>query len=166
MQSIDPFERSCCFTGHRRPRKHSMASLIAPLEDAIRTAVVEEGVEIFYSGGAQGFDLVAAQMVLNLRKDAYPHIQLILALPCRNHDAGWRREMREVFDEIAAWADEVHYVSEAYTRTCMMERNRYMVDRCRYMIAYCEDVHARSGTAYTVNYATKCRRSICMLQVD
>ena len=53
--------------------------------------------------------------------------------------------------EILGQADEVRVLSSEYTQTCMLDRNRYMVDNSSILIHYLRS--NRGGTKYTVNYA-------------
>ncbi|MBR6608542.1 MAG: hypothetical protein IKK98_07800, partial [Oscillospiraceae bacterium] len=51
---------------------------------------------------------------------------------------------------------------ERYTRFCMHERNRYMVDRAQYLLAV-YDGGDTGGTASTVRYAESRKRNIWLL---
>lgn len=104
------------------------------------------------TGGAIGFDTLAAQTVLKLRKQ-YPHIKLILVLPCLAQTRGWREDDIKIYEEIKAQADQVVYTSQEYTRGCMHKRNRHLVDHSGICICYLTEDHG--GTAYTVKYAGK-----------
>lgn len=53
----------------------------------------------FGAGGALGFDTLAAQCVLSLRK-RYSHIKLILVLPCTTQTKGWSKDDIAVYEEI------------------------------------------------------------------
>ena len=50
--------------------------------------LIENGYRYFGVGGALGFDTLAAQTVLDL-KTSYPHIKLILVLPCLSQADSW-----------------------------------------------------------------------------
>ena len=110
------------------------------------------GVVHYYAGGAVGFDMAAAITVLNL-KQQIPALTLTLALPCRDHTAGWGRTERELFRRVLARADGTVYVNEHYFRGCMQVRNRYMVDRSSVCLAFL--TASRGGTYHTVSYAKK-----------
>ena len=73
-------EKTCCFTGHRElPVRWGRWKLVAELERAI-IAQIDKGIQFFGAGGALGFDTLAAQTVLKLKKN-HPNIKLILVLP-------------------------------------------------------------------------------------
>lgn len=114
--------------------------------------LIQSGVQYFGAGGALGFDTLAAQTVLKLKKE-YPHIKLILVLPCLSQTKGWREEDIQIYEIIKAAADKVVYTSQQYTRDCMHKRNRHLVDHSGVCICYLTE--SNGGTAYTVNYANK-----------
>ena len=115
-------------------------------------ALYREGITHFYCGGALGFDTVAAVTVLNM-KACYPALKLILAIPCPEQSARWRDADRALYESILRRADEVVTVSPSYTNTCMMKRNRYMVDRAEVLISYVK--RETGGSAATKRYAIK-----------
>lgn len=144
------------FTGHRVVA--DKAAVYARLTDTIRD-LIQQGAQTFICGGALGFDTLAAQAVLALRRE-YP-ILLFLAIPCGDQDAKFTVAQKEEYARIRASADRVMVVSERYTPGCMHERNRYMVDRADVLVAYC---HKRTGgSAYTLSYAEKEGKTIIRL---
>ena len=150
-------EISCCFTGHRpaafpfgNDETHpECVQLKARLRVVIEKAV-QEGYRVFYTGMAEGFDLYAAEEVLQL-KVYNPEIRLIAALPCRDQTKSWKTASVARHKRILALADDVVLVSEAYTRFCMQKRNEYMVDRSSLCIACC--LQLKGGTYNTLKYA-------------
>lgn len=104
----------------------------------------------FGAGGALGFDTLATQCVLSLKKQ-YPHIKLILVLPCITQTKGWSKNDIAIYEEIKSQADKVVYTSQEYTRGCMHKRNRHLVDNSSACISYLTE--SKGGTFYTVNYA-------------
>jgi len=78
---------------------------------------------------------------------------LLSDFPCRNQDALWTRDEKELYRLLLAETDDIHYVSELYSEDCMRIRNHYMGDRSDYCL--CALIHAFSGTAQTVGYARK-----------
>lgn len=139
-----------CFSGHRRlPQNCSL--LKANLEKAI-VELIEQGVVFFGNGGAVGFDLLAAETVLGL-KEKYPHIRLVMVLPCppRQQSLKWNEEQKTRYRQILKRADKVRVLSPQYTGSCMLDRNRHMVDFSGYLICYLREQYG--GTFYTVNYA-------------
>lgn len=142
-------ERTACFTGHRTIPFLQRRKIEKRTEEALIEAI-KQGYRFFGAGGALGFDTLAAQTVLRLKK-TYPQIKLILVLPCLSQTRGWRPEDIAEYERIKAAADKVVYTSQEYTRDCMFKRNRHLVDNSSLCIAYLTE--NTGGTAYTVDYA-------------
>lgn len=141
-------EQTCCFTGHRKVPAEEMGVLTSRLEDTI-ASLYKRGIRRFETGGALGFDTLAAKSVLRLR-ERY-HIELALILPCLSQTRNWRPEDTAEYEGIKAQADQVVYTSQEYTRGCMHKRNRYLVDTSSVCVCYL--TRDSGGTAYTVHYA-------------
>ena len=60
--------------------------------------LISQGYRRFYTGGALGFDTVAAIVILKL-KNRYPDIKLILALPCSSQTKGWKKRDIENYEK-------------------------------------------------------------------
>lgn len=144
-------EQTCCFTGHRHLPPEERAEIAGRLERVV-TELYQQGVRYYGSGGALGFDVLAAKTVLRLRETC-PHIRLILVLPCLDQTKGWREEDVAEYERIKARADKVVYTSRLYTRECMFKRNRHLVDNSSLCVCYL--TRDSGGTAYTVGYAKK-----------
>ena len=155
MQKTD----SVCFTGHRSIDP-SHAVMIPPLLEQLLRTLIKHGIINFYAGGAIGFDTVAAITVLKLKKE-FPHINLNLILPCKTQSKPWNEGDRKIYESILLKADNVEYVCESYTSTCMHMRNRRLVECADICIAYC--VHSGGGSAYTVTYALNNKKEVINL---
>lgn len=157
MQDLFNRVNGCCFTGHRpsalpalgRADSEEMLHLNFLLERAVVSAL-EDGVSEFYVGGAQGFDMLAAEAVLRQRGQ-FPGLSLRLALPGRNQTDGWRIGDIARYERILEHAADVWYAAEICSQESMRRRNRYLVDHASRCIAYLRRMHG--GTLYTVNYA-------------
>lgn len=143
--------KTCCFTGHRDVDPHHLHELLCLLKEEI-ARLAEEGVTVFRNGGAIGFDTVSALKVIEAKK-TYPQIRLEMYLPCRNQSDRWSDLQKEIYRFILSQADSIVYTSEHYTRFCMLERDRRMVDGSDLCIAYC--LRSNGGTGYTCKYALK-----------
>ncbi len=162
-----------CFSGHRK-LPQNCGQLAADLEAAI-VSLIERGVVFFGAGGALGFDMLAEETILRL-KERYPHIRLVLVLPCppEQQTLKWNADQCRRYYDIMAKADKVRVLSDRYTSNCMLDRNRHMVDCSGYLICYLRENkgantmfaqlpqkggtdaaqhRATGGTAYTVRYA-------------
>lgn len=141
----------CCFTGHRNLPEWEKNSMRQKLE-AVTREFAAAGIRTYCAGGAVGFDTLAEQVVLELKKE-FPQIRLVLVLPCRQQAKYWPEWDKAVYQDILRRADELIYVSEEYTKGCMQKRNRRLVE----MSTICVTNLSRptGGTAYTAAYAAK-----------
>lgn len=144
-------KKTACFTGHRKIAIEQRKIVAERLKNTVES-LISEGYRYFGTGGALGFDTLAAQCILYLKKQ-YPYIKLILVLPCKTQTRDWKSEDIAIYERIKAQADKVVYTSKEYTRDCMFRRNRHLVDNSSICIAYL--TKNKGGTAYTVNYAKK-----------
>ena len=138
------------FTGHRSIPYKNLIKLNALLTETIR-ALAAGGIRVFRAGGAVGFDTLAALKVLELRDKL--GIELELILPCRDQTRGWSSRDKKYYDYILSACDRYYYISDTYTRDCMLERDRKLVEDCVRCVAYCKK--STGGTAYTMYYALK-----------
>lgn len=151
-------EIACAITGHRPksfPWKYNETApdcvlLKETLAAQIRL-LADSGVTDWLSGMALGVDLWCAQIVLSL-KEKNPALRLHCILPREGQEVKWPKAEQEQYHSILKRADEVVYVSRDYHPDCMLERNRYMVDRASILLAVYNGTY-RSGTAMTVRYA-------------
>ena len=151
-------EIACAITGHRPksfPWKYNETApdcvlLKETLAAQIRL-LADSGVTDWLSGMALGVDLWCAQIVLSL-KEKNPALRLHCILPREGQEVKWPKAEQEQYHSILKRADEVVYVSRDCHPDCMLERNRYMVDRASILLAVYNGTY-RSGTAMTVRYA-------------
>ena len=159
---------SCAFTGHRPhkfpwkdneadPRcialKETLAEQIATLAGA--------GVTEYFTGGADGVDCWAAEIVLTMR-EKNPALKLRCVLPHEGQADRWSDSAQERYHSILERADSVDYVSRQYYDGCMIDRNHRLVELAGLLLAVFNGVR-RSGTGATVNYARKMGREIIVI---
>lgn len=151
---------SCAFTGHRPQKFPWRYDETAP--DCVRLKQVlskqimglaKAGITEFLSGMAEATDTWAALAVLALR-NKNPALKLHCVLPCESQADKWTDSARELYHSILTQADKITYVSREYTKDCMLERNRFLVDHAAFLLAVYNG-EWRGGTAATVRYAQK-----------
>lgn len=161
-------EYTCAFTGHR-PQKLPFGSresdprciaLKEKLRTEIERLILEKDVTAFISGMAIGVDTYAAEQVLSL-KEKYPNITLEAAVPCLNQAEKWNAAQQERYKALLERCDKVTVLSQAYTKTCMQERNEYMVDSSSYVIAVWDG--KPGGTGNTVRYCRSLGREVTVI---
>lgn len=141
-----------CFTGHR----HIPDAEYDALKDLLYKTLeeqIENGATVFRTGGALGFDTLAALTVLLLRRK-YPHIQLELLLPCPTQTKGWKKNDVLLYEQILEQADFHRYISTFYFNGVLQMRNRALVEGADVCIAYLTESHG-GGTAFTASLALK-----------
>lgn len=142
-------ETCCCLTGHRDIPPTAYESVAAAFAAALER-LYREGITTFYCGGALGFDTIAAVTLIN-KRPRFPGLRLVMVLPCPEQSDRWPAPSRALYRSILQKADEVITLSPVYTRDCMFERNRYMVEHSAVCLAYLR--RRQGGSAYTVRYA-------------
>ena len=141
---------TCAFTGHRAL---GSAEAESALRAEIRRAVCEligRGYTRFLCGMAMGFDVLAGEVVLELRRDL-PELHLVAVVPFEGQERRFPLPWRLRYRALLGAADEAVVLSEGYSRGVYLLRNRYLARHASAMIAYCR--HSRSGTAQAVRLA-------------
>ena len=145
-------ESACCFTGHREIPTGGVDGIREKLRREIERLYTENGITVFYAGGATGFDALASEAVIE-RRAIHPDIHLVIVMPHKEQAKRWSAEEKAQHDHIKRSADKVICLAEHYYRGCMQCRDRYMVDNSSICICYL--TQDTGGTAYTVKYARK-----------
>ena len=148
--------KSVCFTGHRTIAEDK-ETLSARLYALLERLVTEQKVTDFYTGGAVGWDALAALTVLKLREN-YTEVKLHLVLPCpfEEQSTKWNEAQKTEYLHIFGLADSAEQVSDRYYNGCMKARNARLVELASdYCICYWNPKHYRSGTGQTVRMAQK-----------
>ena len=145
-------EKTCCFTGHRNIPKGEEAAVRARIrEETLRQ--MERGIDTFLVGGAVGFDMLAAEVLLELREKEGKALRLVSVLPFQGWRDRWGTAEKDREDRILEKSDEILISAAAYSKQAYLHRDRRMVDASAVCIAYCN--RRDGGTAYTVRYALR-----------
>ena len=159
---------SCAFTGHR-PHKFPWKDNEAdPRCIALKETLAEQiamlaraGVTEYFTGGADGVDCWAAEIVLTMR-EKNPALKLHCLLPHEGQADRWSDSAQERYHSILERANSVDYVSRQYYDGCMIDRNHRLVESAGLLLAVFNGVR-RSGTGATVNYARKMGKEIIVI---
>ncbi len=159
----------CCFTGHRpenlswmRDEESDRTKKLKKTLSLVIDTAIENGYTDFYCGMARGIDTFAAEIVIE-KAQKNGNIRLHAALPCPEQSMGWSESEKERFEKILGYATTRTIISPMYTDTCMLARNRFMVDNSQRIIAVWNGFF-RGGTAYTVRYAKKEKKEIYLIR--
>lgn len=146
----------CAFTGHRKIEDRHKAKIEPLLLRAVEYAY-KEGCRTFITGGALGFDTLAAQTVIRF-KLSHRDVKLNIVIPCKNQSDLWTPSQISRYEYTLANADEIEYMTDEYEDGCMRMRNQCLADRCDLMIAYVSRPY--SGAAQTVRMAEKAGKKV------
>lgn len=156
----------CCFTGYR-PSKfpfklYGSNSEYVKFENALVEGIlslISMGCDTFYTGMAMGFDIVAAEAVLLLKKaNTRLDIKLVCVVPFRGQGECFNDYWQGKYNNILSGADEIITLSECYHTGCYQVRNKFMVDNCDYVLTWFDG--KSGGTRNTLNYAASKQRQI------
>jgi len=153
MTEAEKRQKRVCFTGHRPAKlRASEASVKAALSLEIQKAY-EEGYRTFITGMAQGVDIWAGELVLDLRA-RHNDVHLICALPFPGFGDSWSADWRNRYRAILNAADLTRSITGQFSMASFQIRNEWMVDHASRVIAiYNGD--PKSGTKNTIVYAEK-----------
>lgn len=154
---------NCCFTGYR-PYKFpfSLDDTNSPVyrefyEKLLKTVsrIIEENDETcFYSGMAEGFDIIAAEAVIECKERFKDKIvMLYCTVPFKKQAYRFSSLWQGRYDEVLSKCDRAILLSEGYFSSCFSKRNRYMVNHSSIVITWYDG--KSGGTKNTLDYAMK-----------
>lgn len=139
----------CCFTGHRDIPEGNKKWIIEKARAEI-LRLIEEDVMEFRVGGAVGFDMLMAELLIQIRKEGKP-FRIVSMIPYPEWRERWSFGDKARQDRILRESDDVVYVRRQNCRGVYMIRNQALANGAQYCIAYCG--RDSGGTAFTVRYA-------------
>ncbi len=152
--------KSCCFTGYRPSKLPFSTNKNDPSYKAFENLLIDgivtllnEGCRTFYSGMAMGFDIIAAETVLLLKKLYPSELKLVCVIPFREQSAAFYDDWKERYNEILAQCDQKIILSDDYFSGCYQKRNEYMVKNCDCVMTWFDG--RKGGTKNTLMYAKK-----------
>lgn len=159
--------KKCCFTGYRpsklpylkEPFSEEYQRLYLTLTECVKAAV-KLGYDYFISGFAEGIDMMAAEIVLGLKREGYD-IKLEAAIPAMNQTDGWDDLSRGIYFMLYDQADRRVCVDKVLNNYSFLRRDEYMVKESDLVIAVYDG--KKGGTSYTVNYARKKNRDLWII---
>ena len=152
-------EQTCCLTGHRpsklpwgyNEKDIRCEKFKADLKELL-IEIISRGVKWFFTGMAEGFDMIATEILLELREDN--SIEIVAVLPCMRQEKLWSVSQQKRYHNILEKCDGLILISKEYTSTCMNERNIYMVDNSSIVVAGYDNLSS-GGTRNTITMANK-----------
>ncbi len=152
-------EISVAFTGNRDITPHRGLKCV-DLDGSLRQLLSERILEVYHhgcrnflSGGAVGFDLLAAEVVLSL-KALCRDISLVLVIPFDGQDEKYSHEDKLMYERILREANQVIVINETgYDVAAYHLRNDFLVRHSSHIIAYSNG--RGKGTRSTIKLAKK-----------
>ncbi len=147
---------SVAFTGNRQitaPRGVYVDDLCGLISESLSRVLEElyhEGKRIFLSGGAVGFDLLAAEAVLRLRERC-SDVQLVVVVPFIGQELKYSPSQRQRYDRVVSMADRVVVLEPKYSIAAYHLRNEYLIEHSSFVVAYSNG--RGRGTASTLSRA-------------
>lgn len=159
----------CAFTGHRESKlaenwseySSEYRALKQYMLNAIEN-VYQSGIHYFICGMAHGCDLYFAETVLEFKQE-HPDVELEAAIPYAGQADRWNEHLRQRYEAVLRACSKCTVIQQAYTRDCMMRRNRYMVDNAAVLIAVYNGTPG--GTRNTILYAMRQGLEIIEIEV-
>ncbi|WP_300729604.1 SLOG family protein [uncultured Bacteroides sp.] len=148
--------RSAAFSGHRKMQGNHTRIQFRLLSE-IR-ACYASGYRLFYTGGAVGFDMLAAEAVLSEKQNC-PDMVLVVAVPFNGQDAFFSQSAKLRYKKILEEADAAIILSESYYPKCYLRRYDFMLLHSSVLIAYWNGISC-GGTSYTVRKALNGKRVV------
>lgn len=118
--------------------------------DRVLRGLIDEGYEHFLCGMAEGFDMLAGERVVALRRE-YPRIKLTAVIPYPEQPRAFDPPTRARYDALLAAADETVTIRSHYTPDCFRARNDFLIAGSSVLVCYYNGT--RGGTHYTVRRA-------------
>ena len=146
-------QQTCCLTGHRVIPPGEEKKIMVRARNILLRLIREQNVRYFGVGGAVGFDMMAAEYLLDLKAHKEHRLKIISVLPypAWRETEDWTDELRRREENILRACDKVVYVRPEFETGVFLLRDRKLVDGSAYCVSYCN--RPRTGTAYTVKYA-------------
>ena len=146
-------QQTCCLTGHRVIPLGEEKKIMVHARNILLRLIREKNVRYFGVGGAVGFDMMAAEYLLDLKAHKEHQLKIISVLPypAWRETEDWTDELRRREENILRACDKVVYVRPEFETGVFLLRDRKLVDGSAWCVSYCN--RPRTGTAYTVKYA-------------
>ena len=163
-------QNTCCLTGHR-PKNlpwgydESKQNCIAFKNDLYKifNGAIKYGLNTFLVGMAEGFDMISAEILIDIRKN-FKHIKIIAVIPCKNQEIKWSEKQQQRYISILKQCDNKIILSDTYTKDCMNNRNKFMINHSSVVIACFSG--KPSGTKNTLNLAKENGLKIKIINSD
>lgn len=168
MQMIIIKAKTVAFIGQELLRT-SNSRPDANLQNVVRTevrsaldALYGRGFRVFLSGMGVGFGMIAAQVVVEFKKQ-HDDVKLYAVIPFQGQELRYPDQDRLLYHQIFDQVDDSILVDDNYSADSYFRQNDFLVDNSSQIICYCaagepqteylEDVANKNGVCITNLYA-------------
>lgn len=136
--------KTCCIIGHRKLTNDKADYIKSELRKIIVSAV-NEGYSNFISGLDKGIDLYFAEIIIEIKEKHC--LTLEPALPYRNRIFSKNAKFKRLINK----CNMIEVFTEAYSPSCYLKRNQFMV-RVSDLVIAVYDGHEKGDTYFTIKY--------------
>ena len=149
---------SVCFTGHRTINPNKQQAVKEKLISTI-IKLYNEGHRKFLCGMAIGFDLLAAEILIEL-KETYKDIILFACIPFIGQESRFSPIDQERYNKVINSVDSKVIIARAFSKQSYLLRNLYMLEHSSIVVAYFDTNIKKGGTFFTYNKAIKMGKEV------
>lgn len=156
------------FTGHREHKTiiqdHNLFTTSLTTSEQLvleLSNLISEGYHTFLGGMAEGFDLLAAEIVLQLI-DGNKSVKFIAVIPFKSQANNFSQENKRRYLGILDRCDSNIILSDKYFAGCYSVRNDFLVENSSVLVTNFNGT--KGGTEYTVKQGVKRKHRIVVLR--
>lgn len=169
LDLISDISNNCAFTGHR-PNKlpwgnNEQDERCLRLKEILQAEIeksIEAGYINFISGMTLGIDLIASEIVLELKKIF--DINLICVVFYEKQYKNWSEEEQQRYFNILNQSDKKFVLAKDYSPECIDAGNKFLVQHSSLLIAVWNG--NKSETANTIKIAEKENKQIRIINLN
>ena len=154
----DSINSSVCFTGHRTINPNKLQAVKEKLYYTIMK-LYNEGHRTFLCGMAIGFDLLAAELLIEL-KETYKDIIIIACIPFIGQESRFSPTDQERYNKVINAVDSKAIIARTFSKQSYLLRNIFMLEHSSIVVAYFDTNIKKGGTFFTYNKAIKMGKEV------
>lgn len=162
--------KSVSFTGHRTEKivaGSNNSEILCCICERLRMIIkelYEDGYENFICGVAPGFDMMASEVILEMKKE-HTQIKLILIVPSQDEEFIYSYIEKQNYNKIYKMADEVIVAPKSEDADILYYHTDFLLSNSSKIICYYNDNEKNSGTIHIVSRAKEARIPIINLNL-
>ena len=142
-------KKVCCISGKRDIPPENEKRIHKELSFQIQKAI-NDSYNIFICGFARGTDIMAAEIVIDFKKQFGSAVDIKLKAYLPYKERKYSRKIKELLNE----CDDIISCSEHYYKGCYLVRDKIMIENSNMLIAVTDKAET-GGTGYTIHCAEK-----------